>query len=903
MAKPGWSVAILAVALLTTASAQQQGQDQTPQFRSSVDVTPIDVTVLDGSGRPVSNLNTRDFTVTIDGQPRRVVDAEWISLATPVRPDVPPPPPGYSTNETSTGGRLIVIVVDQPNIRFGGAIGIRNSVNAFLDRLQPSDRVAAIGIGHGSPSTPFTANRTRVKEAIALMAGQRSAISGGSMREYYVSISEAMAIRRLEPGALERVIARECAGIPREPPGAYEICVVAVEGEAFSLAQSGAMETDMTLGALRALLTALRTINAPKTMVLVSEGFVMDERHPEITELGLMASSARTSIYALKLDDQAFDITRARGGDPTSRFDDRQETTEGMAILANAARGSMFNIAAGADRVFERIESELSGYYLLGVESVPSDADGKAHPIKVQVNRRGVTVRTRREVRRSPEDDRPLTPRQAVMAAMSSPLIVSALPLHVATFSLQGPDPSRVQLLIHAAVGTDYAASRPVAFVYQINDRDGRMVDSLGAEGRLMPVMNGVPSALQYTGSASLPPGEYTMKLAAAEGDRVGTVEHTFRAGVLDAGPYRVSELMVGGPPDNRPLVRPTIGHVVAFGTLHGYIEGYGSAVANLTAKFEIASSAEGPALLSSDVPVQTAGDQRAIFSRAMLVRQLPPGAYVLRALLSDPSGPVKTLTRGFEIAAPAVLMTSATLGTGSPLGIPELYLPIGDELFARPFKRDEATGGEMLTTLRERVAPAARAAFDRGVAHLKGGDYFQAETSFKDALKTDVDSTAVLPYLAATFAAAGHDPEAASAWQTSLIDGADQPQIYAWLADALMRTRDLAQARAVLEEAAKKWPSDTRFAKPLAFLYATFGQGREAVRMLTRHLEEHPDDVGVLPLAVEWTYQLHAAGAVARSRDEDVKLARAYAERYAKTKGELVPLVNQWMEFLDRGR
>ena len=36
--------------------------------------------------------------------------------------------------------------------------------------------------------------------------------------------------------------------------------------------------------------------------------------------------------------------------------------------------------------------------------------------------------------------------------------------------------------------------------------------------------------------------------------------------------------------------------------------------------------------------------------------------------------------------------------------------------------------------------------------------------------------------------AAAGRDDQATGAWQTSLIDGSDFPEIYAWLADALMR-------------------------------------------------------------------------------------------------------------------
>ena len=57
------------------------------------------------------------------------------------------------------------------------------------------------------------------------------------------------------------------------------------------------------------------------------------------------------------------------------------------------------------------------------------------------------------------------------------------------------------------------------------------MVDSQAADARLPPVMNGVPSALQYSGGASLPPGDYSFKFAVAEGDRVGTIEHAIHAG------------------------------------------------------------------------------------------------------------------------------------------------------------------------------------------------------------------------------------------------------------------------------------------------------------------------------------------------------------------------------------
>jgi len=218
---------------LVTGTALAQ-PPQLPRFQASVDVTSVDVTVVDNGGRPVMNLEPSDFTVRIQGIARRVVSAEWVSLATPERSSAAPPPPGYSSNENATGGRLIVFLVDQPNIRFGGAVGIRAALNGFLDRLQPSDRVAAVGVGPGSAATPFTADRERVKQVIARMVGRGSERSFGV---YQIALSEAIAVERGDAIQLDNLISRECAD---EPPGpSLELCAAALQMEAARIASDG----------------------------------------------------------------------------------------------------------------------------------------------------------------------------------------------------------------------------------------------------------------------------------------------------------------------------------------------------------------------------------------------------------------------------------------------------------------------------------------------------------------------------------------------------------------------------------------------------------------------------------------------------------------------------------------
>ncbi|HUR41602.1 MAG TPA: hypothetical protein VM240_10605, partial [Verrucomicrobiae bacterium] len=633
-----------------------------------------------------------------------------------------------------------------------------------------------------------------------------------------------------------------------------------------------------------------------------SEGFIVDNHEDSVVELGALAAAARTSIYALKLDDQLFSASATERSAPVAPMNDRIVRGQGLDTLVAASRGTLFNVIGSAETIVERLQAELSGYYLLGVESAPSDKDGKAHPIRVDVSRRGLTIRSRRALMASTATRQPRNAREAVIVALQTPLPLSGLPLRVATYSLLGPEADKVQLLIHADVGTDYSTSRVVSLGYVIADDQGRVVDSQLSNDRLPPVMNGVPSALQFSGGASLPPGEYTLKFAVAEGDRVGTVEHTIRAGVAPASTLRVSDLMAGGPVNaSGELLRPTVGYSIVFGAVHGYMEAYGSGAGALTAKYEIAEDEQGPSLLDAEVAPRMAGDSRAIFTRVLPVRQLPPGKYVLRATLSSGAATVKTATRSFELSAPAVLMTSASSSTITTPS--EVYLPVAETAFLRRFDVADVSRKETVQMFRARVPEGALPAFDRGVQYLSRGAYADAESTLKSAINPDIDSSALLAYLAAVFAATGHDADASGAWQTALIDGSDAPQVYEWLAGSLLRTRDLSTARSMLEEATAKWPADTRFARPLALVYATFGQGVEAVRSLERHLAEHKDDVEGLFMGVEWLYQLRAAGVSAHSPAEDLKLAKSYADAYAKAKGPQSALVKQWLGAMEKKR
>ena len=77
---------------------------------------------------------------------------------------------------------------------------------------------------------------------------------------------------------------------------------------------------------------------------------------------------------------------------------DRDLREAGLEALASRSRGSLFRVVTNPQYIFERLRNEISAYYMLGVEPLERDRDGRAHQIRVQVGRQNVQVRARRQV-------------------------------------------------------------------------------------------------------------------------------------------------------------------------------------------------------------------------------------------------------------------------------------------------------------------------------------------------------------------------------------------------------------------------------------------------------------------------------------------------------------------------
>ena len=85
------------------------------------------------------------------------------------------PPGGLRSNEQSAGGRLIVLVIDQPNIPFGDMRPMRDAIEAFIDRLSNARSRGGCRIRHRARN-PRRSSRTAISSsrALARLPGQQS---------------------------------------------------------------------------------------------------------------------------------------------------------------------------------------------------------------------------------------------------------------------------------------------------------------------------------------------------------------------------------------------------------------------------------------------------------------------------------------------------------------------------------------------------------------------------------------------------------------------------------------------------------------------------------------------------------------------------------------------------------
>ena len=414
-------------------TSQQQDPLQGPTFRTGVDLVAIDVSVVDRRGRPVEDLRAPEFSVKIDGEVRRVVSAELIKVdVEAAKKQVADKTESfYTSNLTPPNGRQIIIAVDQINIRPGSLRPVLDAAGRFLDLLSPLDQVAFVAFPEPGPRVNFTNDKLRLRRAMQGLVGQQPRARAGN---YNIGVSEAISIEeRRDQIVLSAVMTRECRS---NDPRQLAQCERDIISESSQIARNSREDADLSLRGLQTLLEQLSYVDGPKSLILISEGLAVSETN-DLRHLVQLAGYARTAINVLSVDLRRGDVTIAE--QPPTEAEDRRILMQGLEAIASMSRGSLYHIAGTGEPIFERLASENSAYYLLGVEQRPSDLVGDRHRIDVEVRRQDVTIRSRQAFVLSPTRTARRSPQESLRDALGSPFAISGLPLRVTTYAQQDP--------------------------------------------------------------------------------------------------------------------------------------------------------------------------------------------------------------------------------------------------------------------------------------------------------------------------------------------------------------------------------------------------------------------------------------------------------------------------------
>ena len=463
----GLAAALIVAMWVTPAAAQDPQPPGRTTFRSSVDLVPVDVSVLDKNGRPVADLTAADFRLEVDGKPRRIASAQFISADRVVAAE-PSKPVEYDSNTGAAGGRLFVLVIDVGNISAGGGRTAIEAAKRFVGRLNRSDRVALVTIPGADAQIDFTGHHALVQTLLNRVVGQASDRSGPQR----VGVAEALGFQRGDQTTISSVVDRECStdlmSMTRES------CLQLLSSDAEQLLALSRDRTRNSMTALRYLFERLSTSETPKTIVFISEGLLIDREIADISWVGPRAAAAHIALYVLQVEAPEMEASHSRTS--PSRGADRDILRQGLDQLAGMARGDVFRVVANADFAFQRLALELSGYYLLSFEPEPGDRDGKPHKIRIDVRRNDLLLRSRREFTVGPPAAK--TTDELVLAALRAPLLSGEIPLKLTTYTFKDPESGRLKVILVTDVDRSLNADESLALGYLMFDDKGKLVTS-----------------------------------------------------------------------------------------------------------------------------------------------------------------------------------------------------------------------------------------------------------------------------------------------------------------------------------------------------------------------------------------------------------------------------------------
>ena len=401
----------IAAALLTL-QAQPPQPERKPTFRSATALVEVDIIARDRDGRFVSGLTAADFEIFEDGR-RQTIEhfylvtqrpgavVETATAAVPVRaPD-------------RAERRVFVFFFDSQHLSTGSLLRLKNAAMDFVNgEMRPGD-FAGVYVDGALVYGHLTNQKQELLDAIrgAEPASDTSETRTRALLEFprIGSYQEATQIESGDRGTLADVGQRACGGDEARlcaAEGGREFVEDKLQRKARLFVDQSRHAAHATLRSLSYVVRNLSGLEGRKTLMVLSEGFLMDDARSNLPAVAGQASRAGVTIYCLDARG-----TSARGGvapaaDPTVHGGGLSGTgdtsDEALDILAAETGGLTIRWRDDFRRAFADVGTDTSTYYVLAYTPENPALDGKYRRITLTAKGGGVTIRARRGYVASP---------------------------------------------------------------------------------------------------------------------------------------------------------------------------------------------------------------------------------------------------------------------------------------------------------------------------------------------------------------------------------------------------------------------------------------------------------------------------------------------------------------------
>ncbi len=573
----------------------------------------IDFAAVSADGQPVTDLKVEELSLKVDGKARIVHTLKFIQVPGQMSGSSKPVsalPAPFSTNSAADVGRSVIIVVDDESIRAGAERSAQAAVIGFLAGLSSQDRVALFRIPHGGMVVDFTSDLDKVRDAVAKIVGQAPETE---------QLSDAACRTRNDLQALTGIL--DSLGGGTGPVAlVYVTASMTSSRSAITLSR-----TTPQRGGINSM--GLPAANTVGTCELLPE---------EFEKVGAAAAQARAHFYVIRPELTAAPqfILPPGSGNNTVRGVDSIE--QGIADLTGVTGGQQLSLGTGGDNPLIKVARETSSYYLVTFEPDDAERNGAPHKFDLRVSRQGVTLRTLPAL---------------VIPSHTVPTVGSAAPVSPRTMlgELQPYRDLAIRSMGITARDTNSAKVKIVA-VFEPEDSlstvTAAMAGLFDSTGKLVHSWTALPQDLsrhEVEGHAAspivaalvAPPGKYRLRIAATDkAGRSGATDLDVDATLTPAGTLKLSSLSLGNTHDGIfvPKLQFTDESVAI-----AYVEVYGGVETSPVAVFQVAKTADGPAFLAQPAAIDPTRDpDRWVIEAAIPIGSLPPGDYVIRALIGQ---------------------------------------------------------------------------------------------------------------------------------------------------------------------------------------------------------------------------------------------------------------------------